>query len=126
MSQSKLLMEYVFTIIYIVIALFLLLMELPIWVWVSGAITAIHTFEEVDGEIWKSLGVPAWTYFAFQAFVLALGTWSIITGQGLYAFIGIRLVDAIVTHWLLRQPGIWTSPLLALDAIVLIVGLCEI
>ena len=93
----------------------------PVWLWVSAAITVLHTCEEVDGEIWKTLSVPWWLYGVFQLFVLLLGSFVILSGELIWLFVTIRILDTVITHWILCKPGIWTSPLLVFDAITIVI-----
>lgn len=86
-------------------------------VWVSVAITAIHTVEESRGRLWDQLGLPATVYFAFQALVLLLGITAAESGGiASVAFIAIRLGDVIVTHCVLKKVGMLTAVFLLCDA----------
>lgn len=96
---------------------------IPVWFWLSTLITAVHTAEEANGEIWRELNVPAVLYFGFQLAVAVLGWFCIVEQRFVVVFLAIRIGDAVVTHWILRKPGVWTSPLLILDAVVVIVSL---
>lgn len=95
--------------------------ELPLWALATTFITAIHTVEESWGEIWDELGIPAPAYFVFQLFVSWLGVFAVCFGGWAAAlFILIRIGDAVVTHWTFWKPGLVTSPLLLIDAIVVL------
>ena len=94
-------------------------MVIPLWFGISLAITIVHTIEEVQGKIWKTINIPASFYFAFQVFVVILSWLAIVEYQFSWLFVIVRIVDCIGTHWLLQKPGIKTSPLLLLDVIYL-------
>jgi len=91
---------------------------IPLWCLASLGITFIHTLEETDGEIWRVLRVPMWSYFAFQFGVTLLGFVAVAFGQWAVAFVGVRVFDAVVTHGIVKAPGRLTAPLLLIDAAV--------
>jgi hypothetical protein len=82
---------------------------------ISAGITLWHTVDEVHGEIWLHLGVPASLYFAFQAVVLSLS----FVPSLWYLLISVRVLDVSVTHLWLNKPGKATAPLLIIDAMIL-------
>lgn len=99
-------------------------MDASIWLWISAAITLVHTLEESIGGIWYLLPFKTTPskYYTFQFAVLMLGTLAISTGNTLLLglFVLQRTSDALITHYTLRVPGIWTAWLLILDSLVLI------
>lgn len=104
---------------YYFLALLYTVMYLPTWVWVTFSISLIHTWEESQGEIWTKLGIPAWVYVVAQSAVVCLGTAANINQHAVLPFVIVRFADVIVTHWIFRKPGIITSPLLIVDALVI-------
>lgn len=92
---------------------------LPCWLFVSGAITIVHTIEESAGEIWSELGIPAWAYFGAQLGVVLLGCAANLDQRFAVPFIVVRVADVAVTHVIFRKPGLFTAPLLVIDALVI-------
>ena len=91
----------------------------PLAFWISVLITLTHTAEETAGLIWEEFKIPAWAYFLFQTFVLFLAFDGIVKNNHSSAqlLVLVRCGDVLYTHIIKGYAGIYTAPLLLVDAL---------